>query len=69
MKEVSNRFVVILVIIALVISLVGTYLVTKNVIESDDDNQQNQVELSMPDSSDATVTLNLVDDNGENDNG
>jgi len=67
MKEVSNKFVVILVIIALVISLVGTYLVTKNIIESNGDNQP---ELSTePQSTEASITLNVVDDVEGEDNG
>lgn len=65
MKEVSNRFVVILVIIALVISLVGTYLVTKNIIESNGDNQPGF--STEPHSTGASVTLTVIDEiEGEN---
>ena len=65
MKEVSDKVIVILVIIALVTSLFSVYMITKTAMDRKE-NQQTQLSAE-PDSSSGYVSLTVVDEvGGEN---
>ena len=62
-KEVSNRVVIILLVIAVIVSVIGTYVVYENAKE--DNNDYVLVNPTKPSPSTGFVTLQVIDNKGE----
>ena len=70
MQEVSDKIIVLLVIVAVIVSVVGTFVVTTTAFNAVKQGQNSPVQqVSQPDNSGGVVSLVVVDDVNEGDSG